>query len=336
MIRFNFEWLIPKDTSRATKDKRNRLMAFVEWTNQYDINPDTLDLIAYREFLETERKFKPTTIRVHLATVRGRLKELLEGDRLNELLRGHWGAGEELKEYSDGLRTRFLEVLNQDKGTSSQGSEWPRNLMLTEEEIQSLLDQLNIETLLGLRDAAIITLMIATGIRENEVVALNTTDLRQKTENGELALHVPSGTGCTERLIPYHKMAWVLEIVDTWMGAAQITDGPVFRGLYKTGEIVRPNRLTGQTVEYLLKNYPIARYSEELEILVVRPLDIRHAYARYMYLNGLKIETIQGYLGLKRRATAFTYLGSIRHEQTDHHHYFFDLAKLDYWDRRFE
>jgi site-specific recombinase XerD len=95
-----------------------------------------------------------------------------------------------------------------------------------------LIDAPGVDTRPGLRHTALIALMLCTGVREAELSALETQDLRRRL-GGELALHIREGKGCKERLIPYGALEWVLAIVDKWMETDGIKDGPVFRSFYK-------------------------------------------------------------------------------------------------------
>lgn len=110
----------------------------------------------------------------------------------------------------------------------------------------------------GLRDTAVIALMLCTGIREGELSALEVKDLRQKL-GGELALLVLEVKGTKERLVPYGELDWCLVVVDKWLEAAGISSGPVFRGLYKGGKKLRPGRLSLRAIEYITTAYPIAK-----------------------------------------------------------------------------
>jgi integrase len=66
------------------------------------------------------------------------------------------------------------------------------HLRLTSAQGSALMATPGVATLLGLRDSAVIALMLCTGVREAELSALDVPDLRQRL-GGELALHVREG-----------------------------------------------------------------------------------------------------------------------------------------------
>ncbi len=149
--------------------------------------------------------------------------------------------------------------------------------------------------------------MLCTGIREAELVGLEVGDLRQRLA-GELALHVRHGKGRKERLVPYGQLAWVLVLVDQWLEAGGITDGPVWRGLYKSSERLRPGCLSVRGVQYLLSEYPIVI---DGELRQVRPHDLRRTYARRLYEAGVDLAAIQSNLGHRSRDTTLAYIGEL-------------------------
>lgn len=116
----------------------------------------------------------------------------------------------------------------------------------------ALLVAPGLDDLRGLRDTAVIALLLCTGLREGELHALEVRDLRQRL-GGELALHVRKGQGCKERLVSYGELDWVLVVVDAWLEAAGLAKGPDFRGFYRGNQSLRPG------VRQKLLNYPGAR-----------------------------------------------------------------------------
>ena len=73
---------------------------------------------------------------------------------------------------------------------------------LNHEEIDSLISAAESTTNNGIRDAAMVELMYATGIRISELISLNTEDI--KIEHGYIRCF---GKGAKERLIPIHQQA---------------------------------------------------------------------------------------------------------------------------------
>ena len=147
--------------------------------------------------------------------------------------------------------------------------------------------------------------MLCTGIREAEAAALDVEDLRQ-TFGGELALHVRHGKGAKARLIPWGELDWGLVVVETWLKAAGIESGAVFRGFYKGGQRLRPGRLTTRAIQYILREYPI---TIDGQARTVAPHDLRRTYARRLYEAGADLVAIQQNLGHASTKTTLGYIG---------------------------
>ena len=69
----------------------------------------------------------------------------------------------------------------------------------------------DLSRLRGRRDVAMIALLLATGLREGEVVQLEISDLYQ-TYGGVPALRVKAGKGAKARMVPFGDMLWARQI----------------------------------------------------------------------------------------------------------------------------
>ncbi len=76
------------------------------------------------------------------------------------------------------------------------------HLWLTPPQVATLVLTPGFDTLKGLRDTAMIALMLCTGVRAAELLALDFDDL-QVMFGSTLALRIRSGKGSKQRLIPY-------------------------------------------------------------------------------------------------------------------------------------
>jgi site-specific recombinase XerD len=137
-----------------------------------------------------------------------------------------------------------------------------------------------------------------------ELCGLDVDDLRQRL-NGELAIRVQEGKGKKQRLVPYGAMSWCLVIVDSWLTVADITNGAVFRSLWKGGR-VRISRLSVRAVEDVVKAYPVAI---DGALVTVAPHDLRRTYARRLHDAGMGDLEIQNNLGHSDRRTTERYIG---------------------------
>src|SRR5258706_9361713 len=121
---------------------------------------------------------------------------------------------------------------------------------LSQRQAQALLSAPDITTLRGLRDRAILAVLLGCGLRRSEVAALTFPHLQQR-----------DGRWCIVDLVGKHGRVrtapmptWVKVAIDAWMSAADVADGYVFRS------VSRADRVTGeglgeQIVWQLIKPY---------------------------------------------------------------------------------
>jgi integrase len=317
--------------SGADKDTRYRLGKFSRWLAAQGRGWHEPDLATYRDHLLSG--LAPSTVQAHLSTVRGRYRKILSDNATREALYRLASQVEErpadckalvdeiLARIENGIDPRGATV----KTTTRQDRPDNQHLRLTSEQASALMAAPGLETLDGLRDTAVIALMLCTGIREAELAALRVPDLRRRL-GGELALHVREGKGRKERLIPYGELSWVLAIADHWLAVAGIEDGSVFRGVYKAGRRLRPGRLSVRAIQYILAGYPVM---VDGELATVRPHDLRRTYARRLYEAGVDLVAIQQNLGHADVKTTLGYIGTLdAGRRRAPAIYSFDLARL--------
>jgi site-specific recombinase XerD len=328
-------FLIPDD---ADKHARYRLGAFADWLKERGRPWHEPDLRAYRDAMLAQ-DYAPATISAHLSTVRARYRRLLRDNSLRDAL--EITVRERLETQSQPYGPADVEALVRRKldrlenaidpaaspvtTRTSQDTPDSAHLRLTKEQADALMAAPGLDDLKGLRDTSVIALMLCTGIREAELSALEVKDLRQHL-GGELALHVRSGKGCKERLVPYGELDWVLVVVDAWLGAAGVEEGPVFRGFYRGNKTLRPGSLSVRAIQYLLERYPIA---VDGDLVTVRPHDLRRTYARRLYEAGMAPVEIQQNLGHADLKTTLGYIGTLDADQRRPPAvYSFDLSRL--------
>ena len=77
-----------------------------------------------------------------------------------------------------------------------------------------------------------LALMLCTGVRAAELLALDVDDL-QVMFGSTLALRIKSGKGSKQRLIPYGAQDWGLTLTQQWLDRSGISSGAVFVGMRK-------------------------------------------------------------------------------------------------------
>ncbi|MEM9952373.1 MAG: tyrosine-type recombinase/integrase [Chloroflexota bacterium] len=324
------DWLIP---SAGDKNHISRLSLYVDWlyrTNTHWTNPSLVD---YAHYLQSdERGLSASSIQSHLSTIRARYRDLVQNPTFKQKVRHV--ADELYKDKNEAdRRVLYLTVLEdiQDalnpnltrfiKGTTKQDILDTEHTRLTASQAESLIAMPGIANLTGIRDTALIYLLLATGLREAELCALNVDDLRQRV-TGELGLYVRHGKGAKARFVPYGDLSDCLMYVDAWVKHAGITSGAVFRGFkdrhtpyYDVGkepaEIIYKRltpRLTPRAVQNILKSYPVM---VEGRLVRLRPHDTRRTYAKLLWDNGMDLLAIRDNLGHADVKTTQGYIGDM-------------------------
>lgn len=124
-------------------------------------------------------------------------------------------------------------------------------------ELTKMLETTSGETLIGIRDRALLSVGLASACRRSELVALNIDDLewsakgvvlnirRGKTdqEGRGRKVAIPKGTGATDPVTELRR----------WLDAAKLTEGAVFRSVHE--EYIQPvgRRLSGNDVARIIK-----------------------------------------------------------------------------------
>ena len=148
---------------------------------------------------------------------------------------------------------------------------------LNEDEVSAILAAPNTSTVLGLRDAAMLELLYATGLRVSELVGLQ----RSQWHDGWI---VVAGKGGKERLVPYGDRAFAR--VRAYM--ATRTDMQPAMFLSNRGAA-----MSRQNFWTRLKHYTrLAGVKRP-----VSPHTLRHAFATHLLIHGADLRAVQAMLG---------------------------------------
>lgn len=113
------------------------------------------------------------------------------------------------------------------------------------------------QTLVGKRDRALLLLGFAGALRRSELVALNVDDLTEIHEGAQLRIRA-SKTDAEKNgvsiALPRGKKLCPIAAVRLWLNAARISDGAIFRSIYK-GDRVSAHRLSDRSVADIVKQY---------------------------------------------------------------------------------
>ena len=170
---------------------------------------------------------------------------------------------------------------------------------LDREQAQDLINSPNPKTLKGLRDRAILAVLIGTGIRRSEAAALTYGHLQQR--EGRWVILNLVGKGNRTRTVPMPP--WAKAAVDVWAGKAGIGEGYVFRRFRRGGRVAGES-MTAQAI------YDVVRKYAEQCGFDASAHDTRRTYAKLAEKGGADLRQIQLSLGHASIKTTEAYLGT--------------------------
>lgn len=232
-------------------------------------------LQAHRAWLE-QQDYAPSSINQRLAA----LRKLAREAAANGWLDAETAAG-----------------IDQMPGVKQQGTR--SGNWLTKQQAADLLHAPDARTLKGVRDRAILAVLIGCALRRSELVALDMEHVQQRDGRWVLV----DLRGKHGRIRSIAMPSWVKQALDLWFEAADVIEGKLFRALNRHGLLTR-DTLSTQAVLDLVKEY-----SDPLGIRV-RPHDLRRTCAKLCRSAGGDLEQIQLLLGHASIQTTERYLGT--------------------------
>jgi site-specific recombinase XerD len=220
--------------------------------------------------------FSPQNINAHLSAIRFYVRELAK-------------AGE--------MAIEKAESICQVEGAKVKGRKLGNWLSI--EEAEKLLNAPDVSNPLGLRDRAILALLVGAGLRRSEVVGLQVKHFERRTvadENGQSAkrwmLVGVTGKHGRTRNIPLAD--WVKALVDQWTARAAIAAGFLFRPVSWSEKKfwLKDEPLDAASLFYIVK-----RHGWQAERGQIAPHDLRRTFARLAYEGNAPIAQIQLALG---------------------------------------
>ncbi|MCA0296807.1 MAG: site-specific tyrosine recombinase XerD [Actinobacteria bacterium] len=158
-------------------------------------------------------------------------------------------------------------------------------------QVQALLDTPDLDTTIGLRDAALLELLYGTGGRVSEIVDLDVDDLTSVLADPEAGLRL-FGKGRKERLVPVGSYA--RRAVEAWL----VRGRPAF-----AGASVRPSpaallNAKGQRLSRQSAYGVLQKAAEAAQLGVdVSPHTLRHSFATHLLDGGADVRVVQELLG---------------------------------------
>lgn len=184
------------------------------------------------------------------------------------------------------------------KGVKSLGVRVGNWLSLT--QAQTLLSAPDARSSKGLRDRAILAVLLGCGLRRSEVAALTFDHVQQR--DGRWCVVDLVGKHGRVRTVPMPN--WVKVAIDAWVGAADLSNGRVFRPINRRDHIV--GECLGEKVVWQM----LRRYAEKAGVPGIAPHDARRTCAKLCRASGGELEQIQLLLGHASVQTTERYLGT--------------------------
>ena len=164
------------------------------------------------------------------------------------------------------------------------------------EEMMELLDSIDVQSHLGIRNKAMLELMYASGLRCSEVVGL-TLDCIDFSRQ----ILVVHGKGNKDRYVPFHDYAaqwlktYILEVRNELIAK---TEGTQYVFVNKNGKMMT-NRGVEDIVDRVAKNYDSTKK--------IHPHTFRHSFATHLLNAGADLRTVQELLGHENLSTTQIY-----------------------------
>lgn len=189
-------------------------------------------------------------------------------------------------------------------------------LWLTRQQARRLEDACAGDTLRDLRDRALIVLMLATGLRASETLGLTVADLA--SAEGHPIAWVTGKGGARERVKLSPKATRALR---AWIDAAGLSDGPLFRRLYRlkpapgdSPDTPAAYRAHGTSLAYTgLKFVLQERFAEAGLSPLLTPHGLRHSFVTLALRGGAPLTKVQAAARHKSPQTTMRYA----HEQDE-------------------
>lgn len=246
----------------------------VEFDNRDPAAVTAADVLAYLEFLRRERNNGASAVNRQVVILKNFYKAIVA--------MGHLAA-------DDNPLAHFPKI-----------KAAPRKLpvALSEEEVQRLLDAPGDDTVLGLRDRALLALLYGTGIRASECAGLceQDLDLKERTVTVE-------GKGGHQRTLPLNEEVY-----------AALAKYRQVRGEVGREDAVFQSRL-GKGMSRGAIYERVRKWAQQAKLTKhVSPHRLRHTFASHLVRAGVKLVTIRDLLGHRMITSTQIYLHVTAHD----------------------
>lgn len=262
-------------------------------------------LKEFSDYLKIEKRHSPNTVSSYGRDVL-RFLDAMKGKKVQEISQQDVRAFL-LKLKNEGMSTRssaralcsikaffrYLETGGFLESNPAQILESPKMWkklpnVLSETDIESILNSPDVSTPRGLRDKAMIEVLYATGLRVSELVQLKISNV-----NLEVGYLRTFGKGNKERIIPMGDQA--RQLLEQYIEQGR----PRFlKGNAQTGDLFLSNRGRGMSRQMFWQI--IRKYAKSGNVQgSVSPHSVRHAFATHLLERGADLRSVQQMLGIQ-------------------------------------
>lgn len=225
------------------------------------------------ELRKTQYNYKPATINVMLAALRGTLRTAWEMRQIDT------------ETYQRAISFKAIKHRSDAPAVGQH---------LSDEHLRALLEQcIHDPRAAGRRDIALLLLLIACGLRRSEPTRL---DLANYDQSNSTITVVSKGQ--VTRTMPLHIHARAA--LDAWIRVRGTHSGPLFVRIRKGDDITR-ERLTPQAVYYIVQQR--AKHAG----IELTPHDFRRTFAGNLLTGGVDLVTVQKLMGHSSPVTTAMY-----------------------------
>jgi integrase len=265
-------------SEKTQRAYREALQEFCAWTAERG-EPLTKPLLETWRTALLARGLSVSSVNQKLSAVRLLLRQAAERGALS---------------HEEALRLASVANLKQ---AGTRRGKW-----LTEKEAGRLLAVPDPQTRIGVRDRAILALLLACGLRRDELVRLEVRHLQLRDDRWVILDLAGKGRRTRTVAIPH----WVKRLLDDWLARGGVSTGTLFRVVRKGGKTTGPDQPLSEDAIYTL----VKRSGAAIGHPDLAPHDLRRTCAQLCRKAGGELEQIQFLLGHASIQTTERYLGS--------------------------
>jgi len=249
------------------------------------------DFIAWHRN-EGQQGFSKATVQAHVAALRS---NGVSASSINQRLTAIRKLAVELAD-NGVIENTTAQAIERVEGVRTEGKRLGN--WLTKEQAQRLLELPDLLTVKGLRDRAILAVLLGCGLRREECAGMTVEHIQQR--EGRWVIVDLVGKRNKVRSVPMP--SWAKYAIDAYMVAAVVTNGVLFRSMRKGGK-VEDKAMSAQAIFDV-----VSEYASKLGV-EVRPHDLRRTFAKLAHKGSAPVEQIQLSLGHSSLQTTERYIG---------------------------